>query len=427
MKRDKRPSASAPRQGGTRLPGANARPTGGRKAPSSAAPGQYLGFSLQTTRAVAHLLDGAPGTVVSVEVFEDIGVEATDGGKLAEQAKSALAHNPLADRAVDLWKTFANWTRGVQCGDIAVESTRFVLCVSPPRRPGDIAKSFASASDAGTALAALVGAREALWGAPPKHRARAKVAASLAPYLETVFSAPEDMVKAIIERFELAKGDRDPIAEIESRIAQKFVSEQHVPVVAQQALGWAKARIDRLIQAGKLAMLPVDDFQAEMTAFVIKVDRSLILNSFAPMPAPEVVEAELPQRQYIKQLGLIGSDDAEKLRAANDYLRAAYDRSEWATKGIVHRSSIEEFQDQLVRVWESKRQISALEMEGRAEELVGRHVFASCSTVSAELQGLKPPAHFTSGCYHSLSDETVVGWHPRYKDLLAPPPSPGKT
>ena len=400
------------------------RPGTRRRAPS-AAPGQYLGFSLQTTRAVVHLLDGAQGTSVSVEVFEDIGVEAADGERVAEQAKSALAHNPIADRAIDFWKTLANWTAGAQSGAYAVESTRFVLYVSPPHRPGKIVKSLAHAWDAAAARAALAAARSELWAKKPGRKAKAS--SNLAPYLDTVLSAPEDVASAITTRFELEQGDGDSTGEIESRIRQKFVSEQHVPAVARQAMGWVKARIDRLIQEGKAALVSVDDFQSEMTAFVIKVDRSLILNSFAPTPLPEVAQAELPRRRYIKQLDLIGSDHAQKLRAANDYLRAAYDRSEWATRGIVHRSSIEEFQDQLVRIWESRRQISILEMEGRPEELVGKHLFASCSTVPADVQGLTPPAHFTSGCYHSLSDEAIIGWHPRYQELLSALPSKKET
>lgn len=391
-------------------------PAAPRKATTSAA-GQYLGFSLQTTRAVVHLLNGSPGTAVSVEVFEDVGVQTPDGQRIAEQAKSALAHNPVADRAVDFWKTLANWTRGALGGDLAVESTRFVLYVSSSYPPGRLVRALASARDMGAAHAALADAKKALWGTP-KSKVRAGVPSSLAPHLDLVFSAPEGAVAAIVTRFELARGGRDPFAEIELGIRRKFVSEPHVPTVARQAMGWVKARIDELIRDGKQAVVSVDEFQSEMTAFVIKVDRSLILNSFAPTPPAAAIEAELPQRCYIKQLDLIGSDDAQKLRAANDYLRAAYDRTEWAARGIVHRSSIEEFQEQLVRIWESKQQLSALEMEGRPDEHVGRHLFASCSTVSAELQGLKPPAHFASGCYHSLSDEAVVGWHPRFRDLL---------
>src|SRR5271157_563200 len=68
---------------------------------SSNVPGTYLGFSLQTTRFLEHMLKAANGDTVCLEVFEDVGVEKADGSRIAEQNKSNLTHNPLADRALD--------------------------------------------------------------------------------------------------------------------------------------------------------------------------------------------------------------------------------------------------------------------------------------------------------------------------------------
>ncbi|MFX8895388.1 hypothetical protein ABTM96_19850, partial [Acinetobacter baumannii] len=73
------------------------------------APGQYLGFALQPVRAFHHLLTCPRGAKVALEHLDDVSVHYSDGTIYLEQTKSALSHNPLADAAVDLWKTFANW------------------------------------------------------------------------------------------------------------------------------------------------------------------------------------------------------------------------------------------------------------------------------------------------------------------------------
>nr|VFJ95024.1 MAG: Protein of unknown function (DUF3732) [Candidatus Kentron sp. H]VFJ95756.1 MAG: Protein of unknown function (DUF3732) [Candidatus Kentron sp. H]VFK01967.1 MAG: Protein of unknown function (DUF3732) [Candidatus Kentron sp. H] len=51
---------------------------------STNVPGSYRGFSLQATRFLYHLLTMKPDDIVSLEYFEDVGVEKPDGVKLAE-------------------------------------------------------------------------------------------------------------------------------------------------------------------------------------------------------------------------------------------------------------------------------------------------------------------------------------------------------
>jgi hypothetical protein len=46
---------------------------------SSNVPGQFVGYSLQTTECLRQLLLGSRGTAVSVEVIDDVGVTEPDG------------------------------------------------------------------------------------------------------------------------------------------------------------------------------------------------------------------------------------------------------------------------------------------------------------------------------------------------------------
>ena len=75
----------------------------------------------------------APGDVVCLEVFDDVGVERPDGTKIAEQNKSNLTHNPLSDRAVDLWKTLRIWVDAVVSGEL--DETAAYLYFTPQIRP----------------------------------------------------------------------------------------------------------------------------------------------------------------------------------------------------------------------------------------------------------------------------------------------------
>jgi hypothetical protein len=385
---------------------------------SAHVPGQLYGYSLQTTRATARLLQSPPGFFVSVEVFDDVGVEGKNGKKTAEQTKSALTTNPIADRSVDLWKTFSNWLDAVEHDGIDVGKMLFELHLSK-KRGGAIAESFAAADNPTKALTVLQQAKVVLWGSAPLHPKRKKVAATLAPYLDRVFTADESVVASIVERFALSFGKGDPIADIDSLLANKVVSPEMRPTVVNQMLGWTKATIERLLAQGKPAVIAADDFARELLAFVQKYDRNKILYSFAPAPLPETIAAELPVRTYVRQLDLIELDYDEKLRAANDYLRASLDRSIWAEKGLVHPSSFDEFGDQLERTWAAKKISVAVQAQGKPHQDIGRQLYAECIQAKEELEATAVPAHFTPGCFHALAEDQIVGWHPGYKEELA--------
>ena len=64
-------------------------------------PGSFLGYSLQQTLFVSLLLQSRKESIVSLEVFEDIGVETPGEGKLAVQSKSTSNGNPVSDRSID--------------------------------------------------------------------------------------------------------------------------------------------------------------------------------------------------------------------------------------------------------------------------------------------------------------------------------------
>ena len=385
---------------------------------SSQVPGQFLGYSLQTTRATVRLLQAEPGSFVSVEVLDDVAITRPTGTTTVEQTKSATSSNPIADRSVEFWKTLANWIRAVESGQVDPAVTSFEMFVSK-KRPGKVAQSFASAKNPIEAAGVLAGARTALWGKPMTFPKRSKVATALAPHMECVFTAKADIVTKIIAQLSLVFGSGSSKADLVNLLKAKIISEDMLEVVAQQMLGWVKMTIDGQIEKGGPAIISTDDFGAELNAFVRKYDRFAILNSFAPAPEKATLDLEFQNRTYVRQLDIIGADYDAKLTAANDHLRAAVDRSLWATKGLVHRTSFDEFENVLTRAWIAKKEIATIQSKGQAPDICGRLLYSECSLFQAPLEGRSVPPHFTPGCYHALADKLSVGWHPEFKTLLA--------
>jgi hypothetical protein len=392
---------------------------------SSQVPGQFLGYSLQTTRALVRLLGAPPQSFVSVEALDDVAVAGSSGQATLVQTKSVgLRTNPIADRSPELWKTVANWVRGVTQGEIDPANTEFEIFISR-RRTGVVAHSFAAARTATEAAAALAAARVVLVGDSPTGRGRRRgLPAALAPHAAVIFDNAS-VSADVVGRMTLAFGSGRSGVDIHASLRTKLISDSVLDLVANQMLGWVKLAIDGLIEQGKPALVSTDAFNLELLAFVRRVDRSEILNCFAPAPLQEEVALELRDRLYVQQLDLIGADYDTKLAAATDYLRASSNRSVWAAKGLVHRSSFNELEERLRRTWRAKRDAVAVQASHHSPENQGQLLYSECSQIDASIDGRSVPSHFGPGCYHAMADSLDVGWHPGYKQRLSTVPNGG--
>jgi hypothetical protein len=366
---------------------------------------------------VAKLLDAPSGSAVSLEVFEDVGTESADGHRVAEQVKSTFDGNPVSDRSVDLWKTISNWVDAVRDGELQIGKASFEIHVSRPVT-GEIVRSFSEATSLRDAQAALRRAKDKLWGEAPQYSGRAKVSDGIRGYLENVFDADETLTCGIIEAFSLSCGSGDEHADLESKIGEKFIAPEFRSDVLLHALGWVKSKTDRLVGEQKPAIVSCDEFHHEVTTYLRKIAYRGILESFTRDPNQQEIETHLRLRDYVRQLELIDCDDDEKLDAVRDFLLASVNRTHWSEQGLIHDSSFDDFEENLVRTWKNNRRATHVEAAEHDDINKGRLLYSKCSAHQAKLEGFDVPPHFTPGSFHALSDEGTVGWHPEYKNKL---------
>lgn len=388
---------------------------------STHVPDQYYGYSLQTTRLLARLLTCAPGTAVSLEVFEDVGVELADGTKVAIQIKSTSGDNPVADRAVDLWKTFANWVEAAERGELNPESTKFEIFVSVPKS-GNVVNSFHEATTIDQARQALEQSRQLLWGNPPLFPLKASVADGLRPYATRVLEADPELVSQIIRSFELTSGTGSSYDDLSELLARGFVPAELVDDTLKFALGWVKKETDQLIEKKRPAVLTFDQLHFEITAFVRAHDRRTVLRSSAGMPSNADIEADLGIKVYVAQLELIGCDEEKKIQAVTDFLRSSVDRTKWSALGWIVESSLDDFEQRLLRAWDNIRSKTDIALKDASEIQRGASLYSECCLFQVTMDGLQIPYYFVPGSFHLLADALTVGWHPNYKALLKQQP-----
>lgn len=387
-------------------------PTAKRPRKSSSVPGQALGYSLQFTRMAAMLFEAGPGSLVSFEVFEDVGEDSREGIRTFEQSKSALTYNPLGDHSVDLWKTMANWVDAIKNEPRSPDKIRFKIYVSRPAT-GNLADKFHAAKSVAEAKAALREAKEILRGGKSKPGSQKPLSAKLAAELKRVVSAPEEILVSVIQAFTIERGSGSPQTDFAEILDKHYVPRNRVETVANYASGWVKRQVDKLLEQRKPAVIAWEDFHQEMTIFIRKVAERDILQSFAPEPSPSE-QTELLPKLFVRQMDLIELEFTERLEAVSHFFKASLDRTKWGESGEVHPSSLDELDGRLSQTWKNHKRKTFIQAADKADTDKGKLLFSECMLHKDTLEGAETPLHFIPGCFHLLADDMKVGWHPKY-------------
>jgi hypothetical protein len=384
-----------------------------RSRKSSHVPAQALGYLIQPIRLLQMLLDAPADSSVTLEVFEDVGMETSTGQKLASQVKTGLVKNPLTDKSPEFWKTLANWCDAIDSRELDPEQTTFEIYVARHRK-GKIATLFHEAKSTDEAKNAVNAARKSISGKPSGKRIKHSPTVA-ETYADSVLGHPA--LTALIRRFQITTATVDPLADLRPTVAARWIRPESVDMVIHHAHGWLKEKIDALLLARKPACIATNEFNNEMLSFLPRCDFKTMVASMAGLPSAEEVAAE-KVRTYVRQLEIISLDEESTLHAINEYLRASVTRTKLAEQCIVNDDSFTEYEEALTSFWRNKRRHNTLVYTQHTPQVLGQLLLSDCCLRQQTLQGLEMPAYFTPGSYHVLADDESIGWHPDYQATL---------
>lgn len=375
-------------------------------------PGQYLGYSIQTTRMVCLLLEAPLGSSVSVEVFEDVAVTYETGEQVAQQIKSITSsHNPVSDFSMEFWKTLCNWLDSIEQEELIPDTTNFEIYISKYRK-GDLVNKLSSSTTEDEAAKVLEEFQ--LTYANKK----SELSKDVIGYIERFLRFDRSKILLMLKNFRLCTGTGDITLELVNLLRKdKAIPDDIVDDVGYHLLGWVKSTTDTLLQNKKPAVVKEEDFRGELQSIIRKLDRANILRCFAPDPLKEEIEGQ-KVKTYVLQLGIINANEETKLQAINDYLKAASNRVAWSRKGLVSYATFQDYESRLKRTWNNTVERVSIIHKDLDDAEKGKLVFLECSEYKTDLQGQSPVEGFISGSYHALSDRLEVGWHPLYKKMF---------
>lgn len=374
--------------------------------PKSAAPGQYLGYSLQQIRLCHHLLRVPDGECVSLEYADDVAVHRADGSLLLEQTKSAMSGNPASNHSKELWKSFANWAD--RCAEgMSPETTEFEFYVTPVKT-GDLVMELHAALSP-EAVATVLAKVKAL--IDPN-----KPDVGCAPYVAKFLKAGDATCAQIIGRFRFVT-EKDPIESIRERL--RVLPPETLDDFCVTAIGLARDQADSLIRKSLPAIVSAATFRKQFWAFVRKYDLLGLLISNAPQPTKEAIwELVDTEPIFVRQLKAVDASPDLLVTAVSDYLRTESDKIGWAAEGTVHANSLDELDGQLERQHRISRDEIEDTMSSQNEEQRGRALYRKCAGTQLPLEGRVLPSHFIPGAFNFLADARRLGWHPHYQTLF---------
>lgn len=380
-------------------------------------PDKLYGYGLQVRQMLYELLNCEIDSIVSVEKFDDVGVESLDK-KEAIQTKSALSdRNPVSDKAVDLWKTLYNWLIALKQGELSISNTLFTLVINV-NKSGKIVTWINDARNMKEASNAYINIRNVFENQEGKYIEQSD---SINNYVLT-FLAEENKKYAlyIIEKFKLVVMDEGHI----NKIYMEFKAKTYLPsdiqdLVFEKMLGWIERVTALQMEKGQIMQITKVEFNKELVLTQTLVNQSKCLIELASTPTEK--EIELHQKEYkiyIRQMKIIDLDYDDQLTAINDYLKASANRTIWAVNGDINDDVLQKYYLDLKGRWKTKRNIVEIDKEDWDEKKRGRYLYNLCQDEDVNMGIMVTPRSFKNGCYHELADKQQIGWHPDYNQIL---------
>lgn len=380
-------------------------------------PDKVYAFMVQSHYMLYELLNCKKGDYVSVEVFDDIGVERSDGSRDAIQMKSALSNrNPVSNKAVDLWKTMYNWLISVESGELHLENTKFILFINVDKS-GTIVESFHSAESKENASKAWVEAKEYFYDNQGNLK---EIGNEYKEYIEYFFQdKKKEFAVKIIEKFELKKCIENYTVTVRKEFDKAAIPEDIIEPVYLGVIGWIDVKVTKMVEDGYPIIISQEDYEKQLRVLYREYNQRHSLMTHSVEPSNQEIQRELQKKRvYIEQLEIIDCDYTEKVEAINDYLRAAIDRTIWAENGDISLQSLQTYEANLKRTWELQKRMVMLEKKNEEPEEQGRLIYYKCQEKNVQMAAVNVPDFFKNGCYHALSNELTIGWHPEYVNKI---------
>lgn len=384
---------------------------------SFAAAGPLAGYLWQVRGALLTLLESDRSSSVEIETHDDVLVRASDGLiRTCIQYKHSFSPGALTLASEELWKTLRVWIH-LTVTNRARPATQLVLCTT---------------LDLGKDLALLGSDRErndeelsALIDALTDHAAKS-IATTTEKARGDWLSISPDSRRDILRRTLILPAE-PALRLIHERLDECLhsfgIAVERIRVHRERLVGWFTMLVEQRLDKGGCRVS-----RAELTEQLIEIREDLapqaLLSTMAGAPTPTLAEERQRDPTYLRQLDLLGADEATLACAVAMVDRARKQRDEYMQTHVVGRSGLVDYDNDLANEWERVRlrELRTPSADDSEAANCGWRIHDACMAVRGSMRGQVPPAHVANGSFHLLADQPSevprIGWHPEYPRRL---------
>jgi hypothetical protein len=386
-----------------------------------------LGYLYQLRYALLMLIKQAKkdlGISISIEKIDDIALIADLTPIEAIQTKLHGTPADLTDASADIWKTLRVWIEGVKTATFNPDETIFTL-VTTNRAVDGTAAGYLRADDEARDIKA---AQRLLQAAAANSRAKKDTPTDKAyKAFQALTSAQQLALLSSVYVIDESPGIADVLALLYEEL--KYMAPRKSIKDAVDAIeGWwfrvvvdqLRSNQSRLITAQELDM-QIDDVREQFKRESLPVE---FLAAEPTEPLPD------DGSMFIQQLALLQVNLTRRHHAIRDYRKAFVQRGRWHRMGLLRTGEVDDYETRLFNEWQLKF--------GQAkDDLPASPVEADNVRIGRELlkwvEGCPPlyiretctAEYVVRGSFHILADKDpddtkLVGWHPDFKNRLAP-------
>jgi hypothetical protein len=382
------------------------------------APGPAAGYAFQFERALYWLAKSPAGFAIGIETQDDVAIMHQDGTRTLEQNKHSIQEKaePFGDRSKDLWNTLSIWLSALEEGELETGKARFLM-VTNKTLPDCIAKQLSNAKtreEIDECINAL-------------NVAAVNPSDTIREFTEKVLAAPsEKYLREIILNCELIDetSGASGVTLRESTIAELQIPAtftKDAESIVDELLGWIRRQVLALWQKRTPAWISRDSFVTQFHAVLDRRKRQKGRERAANLiPVYDEQIGREKGRDFVKQIYLVTDDDGRVDESIREFIKCNMEKTRLSADGNITDQDWIDFEDTLRSRW---AKISSREKrfgQGKPEEDVGFKILTETTDEHRErLAGIETEqVYLTSGTYHRMADRLVVGWHPRFEELM---------
>lgn len=376
-----------------------------------------VGYLYQIRYPLMEMLRTGEGKFLTIEKFDDIGIEDIHGKKTFVQLKHH-GGGSLSNSSADLWKTIRIWCSGINSNSIDVHKTNFNIITTQTASDNSIAYYMTPR-----------GKEEKI--CEDEIIEKLKYVSENSVSKENKEAYEEFKRTDLIDLKELINNitiiDNAPnIIDLESKI-KKYIQYscpiQHIDAFYSRLEGWwIKRAIDHLTVEA-LSPIPyeelrckIDDLREQFMLENLPIDFADDIN---------IDTAIYQEKIFIEQLKLIGVKGNRCVNAIHDYYKASCQRSRWSREELLAIDEIEKYETKLKKEWERifdsfVEELDYIEVCEDNKKKCGRDVYKKIELdTRINIRKNCSEAYIMRGSYQMLADELKVGWHPDFKKIIA--------